>query len=99
MSDLHVLGLFDFASYRSSAFHLCQGDILIVYSDGLTDARDQQDEMFGDKTLRSLIRRDAPAGESRAGAEFVERAIEEFTQGRPRTDDITFIVVEKLPGT
>jgi hypothetical protein len=26
------------------------------------------------------------------------KAVEEFTQGTPQTDDITFIVVEKLPG-
>ena len=33
------LGMFDFASYQSRPLHLDKGDILVVYSDGLTDAR------------------------------------------------------------
>jgi serine phosphatase RsbU (regulator of sigma subunit) len=97
VSDLYVLGLFDFAVYQSSAFQLCRGDVLLVYSDGLTDAQNQREEMFGDKTLRDLMRQDAPSG----GPVLVRsllKAVEEFTQGTPQTDDITFIVVEKLPG-
>src|SRR6202049_3308122 len=38
VSDAFVLGLFDFASYQSRTLHLDKGDILVVYSDGLTDA-------------------------------------------------------------
>jgi serine phosphatase RsbU (regulator of sigma subunit) len=95
VSDLHVLGLFDFACYQSSAFHLCKGDVLVVYSDGLPDAENQREEMLGDKTLRDLIRRDAPSG-GPALVRSLLKAIEEFTQGTPQTDDITFIVVEKL---
>ena len=57
---LYVLGMFDFASYQSRAFHLDKGDILVVYSDGLTDAENQQEEMFGEKRLLEIIRREAP---------------------------------------
>ncbi len=95
VSDLHVLGLFDFASYQSSEFQLCKGDVLVVYSDGLTDAQDQREEMFGEDTLRDLIRQDAPSG-SPVLVQKLLKAVEEFTQGTPQTDDITFIVVEKL---
>jgi sigma-B regulation protein RsbU (phosphoserine phosphatase) len=94
-SDLHVLGLFDFAAYQSSAFQLCKGDVLLVHSDGLTDAQNQREEMFGDKTLRDLMRQDAPSG-GPALVRSLLKAIEEFTQGTPQTDDITFVVVEKL---
>src|SRR5580704_3367574 len=96
VSDLHVLGLFDFASYQPSAFHLCQGDVLVVHSDGLTDAQNQREEMFGDKAMRDLIRQDAPSG-GPALVQSLLKAIEEFTQGMPQTDDITFVVIEKLP--
>ncbi len=95
VSDLHVLGMFSFASYQSSAFHLCKGDVLMVHSDGLTDAHNQQEEMFGEKRLRNLIRQDAPAG-SPALVQSLLKTIEEFTQAMPQTDDITFVVVEKL---
>jgi serine phosphatase RsbU (regulator of sigma subunit) len=94
VSDLYILGMFDFASYRSSTLRLSKGDILVVYSDGLTDAENPQEEMFGEDRLLSLIRQEAPSGSHALVTAFL-KAIEEFTQGTPQTDDITFVVVEK----
>jgi sigma-B regulation protein RsbU (phosphoserine phosphatase) len=65
-----------------------------VYSDGLADAQNPRDEMFGEERLRALIRQEAPSG-GRAIEQTFLKAIQEFTQGMPQTDDITFIVVEK----
>ena len=72
-----------------------KGDILVVYSDGLTDAENPQEEMFGEERLLNIIRQEAPSG-SQAVEQKLLKAIEEFTQGMPQTDDITFVVVEKL---
>jgi phosphoserine phosphatase RsbU/P len=95
VSDLYILGMFDFASYKSSELHLCKGDMLLVYSDGLTDAENPQEEMFGETRLLDLIRQEAPSGSQALAPRFLQ-AIEEFTQGTPQTDDITFIIIEKL---
>src|SRR6202035_189905 len=46
--DHYFLGMFDFASYQSRTLSLSKGDILMVYSDGLTDAENPQQEMFGE---------------------------------------------------
>ena len=94
VSDAYFLGMFDFASYQSRTFHLHKGDILVVYSDGLTDAQNQQEEMFGEERLLNIIQQEAPSG-SHAIERKVLKAIEEFTQGMPQLDDITFVVVEK----
>ena len=93
-SDAFILGLFDFASYESRTLHLDKGDILVVYSDGLTDAQNEQDEMFGEERLLQIIRQEAPSGSLAIEQKFL-KAIAEFTQGVPQTDDITFVVVEK----
>jgi len=93
-SDAYPLGMFDAASYQSRAFHLDKGDILVVYSDGLTDAQDRQEEMFGEQRLLEVIRKEAPLG-SPALEQKLLKAIEEFTRGMPQTDDITFVLVEK----
>jgi len=93
-SEALILGLFDYASYQSRTFHLDTGDILVVYSDGLTDAQNQQEEMFGEERLLQIIRQEAPSGSHAVERRFLS-AIEEFTQGMPQTDDITFVVVEK----
>jgi serine phosphatase RsbU (regulator of sigma subunit) len=94
VSDAYVLGMFDFASYQSRTLHLYKGDILVVYSDGLTDAQNQQEEMFGEERLLKIIQQEAPSG-SHALEQKLLKAIEEFTQGMPQTDDITFVIVEK----
>ena len=93
-SDHYFLGMFDFASYQSRAFRLDKGDILVVYSDGLTDAQNQQEEMFGEERLLEIIHQEARSGSQALQRRFLT-AIEEFTQGTPQTDDITFVVVEK----
>jgi serine phosphatase RsbU (regulator of sigma subunit) len=92
--DAPVLGIFPAASYPPRAFNLCKGDILVVNSDGLTDAENLKGELFGEKRLREIIQREAPCG-SKAVEEAFLGAIEDFTQGMPQTDDITFLVVEK----
>jgi sigma-B regulation protein RsbU (phosphoserine phosphatase) len=86
--------LFESASYQCAALHLCKGDILVVYSDGLTDAQNRQEEMFGEERLLEIIRQQAPSGSQILEQQFL-KAIEEFTQGMPQTDDITFVTVEK----
>jgi serine phosphatase RsbU (regulator of sigma subunit) len=97
-SNAYVLGLFDSASYQSGTFHLHKGDILVVYSDGLTDAQNQREEMFGEERLLEIIHREAPSGSQTLERQFLA-AIEEFTQGMPQTDDITFVVVERTSET
>jgi len=94
VSDHYFLGMFEFASYQSRTFRLDKGDILVVYSDGLTDAENQREEMFGEARLLNIIHQEAPSG-SQALEQRLLKAIEEFTQGMPQTDDITFVVVEK----
>jgi serine phosphatase RsbU (regulator of sigma subunit) len=89
-----ILGAFARISYQSSPLHLHQGDILVVYSDGLTEARNQREEMFGEERLLEIIQQEAPSGSHAFQQKFLN-AVEEFTQGMPQGDDITFLVVEK----
>jgi serine phosphatase RsbU (regulator of sigma subunit) len=89
-----VLGMFDSSCYEPRTFHLDQGDMLVVYSDGLTDAENPREEMFGEKRLLEIIQREGPSGGHAVEQSFLQ-AIQDFTEGMPQTDDITFVVVEK----
>ncbi len=60
----------------------------------LPDAQNPQEEMFGEERLLQIIRQEAPSGSQAVEQKFL-KAIEEFTEGTPQTDDITFVVVEK----
>ncbi len=94
VSDSLILGAFPFAKYQSRPFELHCGDILVVYSDGLTEAENPEGEMFGEARLREIMQREGPAG-----SEVLEKkllaAIAAFTRGHGQTDDITFVVVHK----
>jgi serine phosphatase RsbU (regulator of sigma subunit) len=92
--EAYFLGMFDSACYESRALRLDKGDILVVYSDGLTDAEVPQGEMFGEERLLEIIQREGPSGSCAVERSFL-KAIQDFTQGLPQTDDITFVVVEK----
>jgi sigma-B regulation protein RsbU (phosphoserine phosphatase) len=86
--------MFEEAIYESRPFHLDKKDILVVISDGLTDAQNPKREMFGEQRVLQIIRQAAPAGGHAIEQKFLQ-AIEEFTEGMAQTDDITFVVVEK----
>jgi serine phosphatase RsbU (regulator of sigma subunit) len=92
-SDDHFVGMFEFATFESRPLQLHKGDILVVYSDGLTDAEDQQQEAFGKARLLRIIRENAPQGIGALERKLLE-AIREFTHSMPQTDDITLVMVE-----
>ena len=93
-SEAFFLGMFDEATYESRPFHLDKGDILVVISDGLTDAQNPKQQMFGEPRLLQIIRQEAPSGGCAIEQEFL-KAIQDFTEGMAQSDDITFVVVEK----
>ncbi|MDZ4798192.1 MAG: SpoIIE family protein phosphatase [Bryobacteraceae bacterium] len=94
VTNSFFLGMFEEATYETVAFHMDKGDLLVVYSDGVTDARNQQDEMFGEVRLINMIKRVGPSG-SHTLKQTILWTIEEFTENVLQTDDITLIVVEK----
>jgi sigma-B regulation protein RsbU (phosphoserine phosphatase) len=69
------------------------GDRLIVYSDGVTEARNEAGEFFGSKRLREIIRSAAgePCGQMLAK---IRESVAEFTGGAEPDDDVTAVVVE-----
>jgi serine phosphatase RsbU (regulator of sigma subunit) len=91
-----VLGAFSFATYQTVPMSMNPGDLLVVYSDGITEAENPYDEMFGEERLVSLIREHAALG-CHALEKLVLRSIEEFTEGMAQTDDMTCMLIQKRP--
>ena len=90
-----ILGILPMAPYQESRISMGCGDILVLFSDGVTEAANSQDEDFGDERLGALVAslRDRPAIEI---VEAIERAVSDFTQGAPPADDITVVVARRL---
>lgn len=90
-----ILGILPMATYKESHTRMEPGDVLVLFSDGVTEAPDPSGEDFGDERLAQLVAslRDRPAAEM---VEAIEKAVTEFTQGAPAADDITVVVARKL---
>ncbi|MDI6808639.1 MAG: SpoIIE family protein phosphatase [Candidatus Eisenbacteria bacterium] len=88
-----LLGVFPDSKYHEGQVLLEPGEIVTLYSDGVTEARDSGDKEFGEERLMQLIR--SNAGE-RANAilKLVLKEIEEFC-GIPQ-DDVTLVVVKRI---
>jgi serine phosphatase RsbU (regulator of sigma subunit) len=87
------LGMFPFAAYAPAPTQLHPGDVLIAYSDGLTDAENPAGEEFGEERLRALIQSVASQGAVVLEGQLLSE-LDRFTQGAAQTDDITFVLIE-----
>lgn len=69
------------------------GDLLLLYSDGVTEAENLHEEFFGEPRLRRvfLANVDRPAEDIRAA---ILDALTAYCQDKPRTDDVTLIVLQ-----
>ena len=87
-----VLGVIDGARYHTASVQTAEGDLLVLFSDGITEATNDRDEPFGDERLIDAIQRsrDLPA---RAICDAITSAVEVFSGMRPPVDDQTLLVV------
>ena len=87
------IGIFDDATYEEWSVQLNPGDILLFYSDGITEASNREGKFFGTGRLKDLL----AANTHLASAELADRMLEEvqeFTQGGAITDDRTLVVMK-----
>jgi len=86
------LGIVPEGDYRQTEVSLFPGDVVAVFSDGVTDARNIREELYESRDKRRLLRK---LVETSGGPETVGRAllqdIREFSAGHTQADDITLI--------
>ena len=87
-----VVGAFDFARFEASALALGSGDILIIYSDGLTEAENAAGDMLGEAPVLQAIQRSGLQGVD-AVLTALKELLHQFTQGHGQTDDITIAAI------
>lgn len=88
-----ALGLTSLAAYKEREIHLHPGDLLVIYTDGVTEAFDAQGEMFAETRLKKAV---AEVASNKAGevVQHVKESLQHFTQGAPQSDDIAMIAVK-----
>jgi sigma-B regulation protein RsbU (phosphoserine phosphatase) len=89
------LGLFPDATYDELTLKLNPGDMVIFYSDGISDTQNKQGEFFGWQGLLDFT----TANHELSAADFSARllaAVDEFSGGAPPFDDRTLLVLKAL---
>jgi sigma-B regulation protein RsbU (phosphoserine phosphatase) len=86
------VGFFDYAVYSDEEMQLSPGDILVIYSDGVTEALNVAGDEFGEERLVKVISEHQGASASDILDRLVE-AVQEFAQGAPQHDDVTALVM------
>jgi sigma-B regulation protein RsbU (phosphoserine phosphatase) len=91
------LGLVDSASYEAAEATLLPGDTLLIFSDGVSEARNAAGGELGVDRLIALARAGRSA-EARTVALAIERTLDEFSGSAPVDDDRTLMVLKRTAG-
>ena len=86
------VGLIPGADYVAACVELQPGDTLVLFSDGVTEAMDPEEQMFGVPRLREVL-----AGHHHASLDHLQRTVLEsvhtFARGAKQADDVTLLLV------
>ncbi|MCU0238575.1 MAG: SpoIIE family protein phosphatase [Pyrinomonadaceae bacterium] len=90
------LGIIPNADYEIGETYLNEGEALIIYSDGVSEANNIKGDEFGIDRLGEVIKKNLTRSASGL-RDKVESALSEFTQTAPANDDITLVIVKRKP--
>lgn len=95
-ADGIVLGVLEDVILSDAAIRVAPGDVVVFYTDGVTEAMNEEMEQFGVKRLRSAIAGSA-AGAAEDVLEAIVAAVDAHTGEMTRWDDVTLVVARRAP--
>jgi phosphoserine phosphatase RsbU/P len=92
------LGIMEDSVYEQTEVQLNPGDVVVIYSDGVTDARSPGEELYDSNSNHRLLKRVAqsPGGPADVGRAILQD-IREFSAGHSQADDITLVCLGPMP--
>ena len=90
-----VVGGFEDYKYKNSTLQLEVGDTLVMFTDGVTEAFNEQGEMFGESGLEKTLR-SVPGAGSQEISDAILEDIKDFVGNEPQSDDITTLLLKRL---
>ena len=95
LSKNTILGICDGFEYQENTLQLEQGDTLVMFTDGVTEAEDVEYNEFGNERLDNILRQHTNSS-SQQIVEAVKDGIKEFVGNAEQSDDITMLVIKRL---
>lgn len=90
-----ALGVDNAREYEERSAHLNANDFLVLYTDGVTDATNAQEEEFGEDSLRRILYENRD-GSAKDIIRAIEQALRAFVETAPQFDDMTIVVAKRL---
>jgi phosphoserine phosphatase RsbU/P len=93
-----VLGILPGITYQEHCCKVDTGDVVLLFSDGVTEACNPQDEEFGEQRLVQLLQ---PIRQQSAQTilDCLTKAVKDWLAGAPAADDITLVVARRVENT
>jgi sigma-B regulation protein RsbU (phosphoserine phosphatase) len=91
-----VLGVLPDVAFTQRTASMDPGDLLLLFSDGVTEAVDPDQEEFGEERLIDELRRCGDA-DAREVVDCILGALERWSAGAPPADDVTLLAARRLP--
>jgi sigma-B regulation protein RsbU (phosphoserine phosphatase) len=88
-----AVGIFPGSEFEVGTAHLEHGDILLAYTDGITDARNPDGKLFGESRLLELL--NPPAPSVKALLDRIENALHNHISDAVQFDDITMLAIRR----
>ena len=89
-----LVGMFENMEYEEERVKLSKGDVLVMYTDGITEAMNSSGDMFGEERLKELIVQYARRFSAIQLLQKIYDEVRIFSEGMPQHDDLTLIVMK-----
>jgi len=90
-----VLGFTAPWEYDDASCEMKPDDVLLIYSDGITEAFDKNEEEFGEDRLMQVVRKHLKENAREIAQKIIE-SVKQHSSGVPQMDDMTLVIVKRL---
>jgi sigma-B regulation protein RsbU (phosphoserine phosphatase) len=91
-----ILGIFKTTTpYAEASVTLLPGDVLVMYTDGVSEAMNQNNEQFTEERLEAILKKSTHYS-AKEIIRQIQKELETHTQATPQSDDITMLVLKAL---
>lgn len=91
-----AVGIFKQAEYERATTVLHEGDVMVLYTDGITEVINNNEEEFGEERLETLVK-EFHHLDAQTLADLVLDAVSAFAEDQELFDDATLVVIKRLP--
>ena len=88
-----ILGMFDNSTYEEETIQLKPGDLMLLYTDGITEATNKKDQAFESERLLELLKNNQNSSAQDLSQKIVESVIS-FQEGTSQSDDLTLVLMK-----